>query len=183
MSAWQAPILTYQFVLTNLGPPMVWPWKKSERLEEQHIDAELQEYYKEVINNESRETGVSRVDTESSITITRFGDDRKPKTMKQIALDNCVEFERAYSKCLVSGSYFERFGSCQSELTMYNKCKDMQLEALSVLGYSSVGSDAERRSIKMKADDLMIEAVPTLTITESQCKAFDELLSNVKQKA
>lgn len=160
---------------------MIWPWKRSEQLEEQKIDSDLQSYYNEVVNKEPEKTGTTKDDGGSAITINRFGNDRKPKTIKQIALDNCVEFEKAYSKCLVRGTYFDRFQSCQKEQTMYIKCKDMQTEALSVLRFNSARSDAERIMIKTKADDLMMEAVPTLNITESNCKHFDELLRNIRQ--
>lgn len=103
----------------------------------------------------------------------------RAKSLALVAKDNCVEFEQAVVKCNQSGPLKERISGCGDKQKMYSMCVEMQTAALKVLGFARADSDAERLRILAAADDLMIEHVPTLTVTENMVNSFYEALKKL----
>lgn len=160
---------------------MWWPFKKEPELE---LSPESQRHYDQVIERASHPESSKAMES-TSLSVPTFspdGEGQRVKTLKQVAMDNCVEFERAYSKCLVKGSYFERFASCEVQHSMYEQCRTMQIEALQMLNYAGAVNNQQRAAVKALADDLMIEAVPTLKITEDQIEFFNKLVGEAASK-
>lgn len=168
-----------------------WPFGSKNETGDLGLAPDSEKHYKDVLSsiNNSETTADSKSEQSApkteQTTVSSFIPDsqgRRVKPLKQIAMDNCVEFENAYSKCLVNGSYFERIASCQPQQTMYEQCKSMQMEALEMLGYASAADNDHRKAIKILADDLMIKAVPTLKITDSQAEEFHRLVEQAAKR-
>lgn len=152
---------------------------------EDAVDDELKTYFNEQTSNDSKNSPqVVRPREPEAMTLESVSQaipeaklQSREKNLKQVAMDNCVEYEKAYSDCLIRGSLWERFTSCPTQKTMHDKCVELQAMALEVLKFDQAQSDDEKISIKAKADDLMIQYIPQLTITESQVEAFKGALS------
>lgn len=148
-------------------------WFQRQKEARESVDQDLQQYYDDTINGRvTTEVTPSKKQTDTLVASKSSG-----KTLRQTAMDNCVEFERAYSHCLLKGSLWERFTSCPTQKAMHDQCKEMQTHALEVLGWRSAGSADAQQNIKTKADDLMIKYAPSLIITESQVAAFNDDLN------
>lgn len=145
-------------------------WFGREKHAKDSVDPDLQSYYDNALSGRaSFEVKTSKEDSRTPVATQPRG-----KTLRQVAMDNCVEFERSYSNCLLHGTFWERLTSCPTQKAMHEECKDMQTRALEVLGWRSANSAGEQQTIKAKADDLMIKHSPSLIITESQVSAFNE---------
>lgn len=165
---------------------MGWFGKKAEDV----VDADLKAYYKEQTSGEkpvgqqkAGQDGKSQPATLESITqpIPEAKLQSREKNVGQLAMDNCVEYEKAYSDCLLRGTLWERFTSCPTQKTMHDKCIELQTMALQVLNYERAGDEETKMKIKAQADDLMIEHIPSLTITEANVEAFKNALPSRSQ--
>lgn len=114
-----------------------------------------------------------------------YGREERPRriSLQQAARDNCVEFEMALSRCLVQGTLWNRFLSCYDEKMSQSKCNDLQEFALAALGYSPDLDEPLRKSIVNKADDLMIQTIPTTHISAETADAYKAAVSRAKQSA
>lgn len=147
-------------------------WNKSEASKKDlGLDKTLQEYLENPDASKGGADTAHKLSREAPMK-SASGQRDRTKTLRQIAMDNCVEYEMAYSKCLKQGPMWDRLQSCPYEQATHEKCKEMQEYALSVLGFRTAASDEAKMSIKARADDIMIATVPTLTISEAQVAAF-----------
>lgn len=167
------------FVSTIMG----WFGKQAEDV----VDSDLKSYYKQQTLQEKpaeppRTAAEVQPQSATLESLTQPIPEAKlqsrDKTVSQIAMDNCVEYEKAFSNCLLRGTLWERFTSCPTQKTMHDKCVELQTLALQVLNFEQAGDDETKMKIKAQADDLMIRHVPNLTITEANVEAFKSALSS-----
>lgn len=157
-------------------------WQKDDGDIKESLSPELLDYVKKAPQGDdsgnAANDGLSP--PKKPIISTQVGQGRMQKSLHQIAMDNCVEYEKAFSDCLLRGSYWDRFNSCQSQKAMQDQCVNLQSMALNVLHYDEAASDEERAHIKAKADDIMIEHIPKLVITEPMVASFTEALKKLQ---
>lgn len=169
------------YIRINTGEMVWWPFGSKEKKQDakkQQIDPELQKYSSEVVKSAEEQQqpkqGVSSA-AQFSQGFTRAD------TLSGAAKHNCAEYATAYSKCISYGSFLNRSSGCNTQISMLEKCQSMQEFVLEALNYDKAVTNAERLKIKAKADDLMIEAAPSLIITPEQEKKFHDLVTSLSK--
>lgn len=158
-----------------------WPFgskEKKQETEKQQIDPELQNYSNEVVKTAEEPQPTKQAVSSAAQFSQGF---TRADTLSGAAKHNCAEYATAYSKCISYGSFMNRSSGCSTELNMLEKCQSMQEFVLEALNYEKAVTNEQRLKMKARADDLMIEAAPSLTITPEQEKKFHDLVTSLSK--